>query len=296
MNSLFVMNINIGCSLPDARMWGRKGGGEGWNSSEPSGSNLDRGSQERGNGFRLLLFALTLGFVRNESFPPHGSHALSAYLSADRQLIDATPHTVSARGVHLIPPHKHKTSVLLTFIKPTWPSQWESSASLCTQDAEDALLVWRARNLWCFQESFLSHSVDNTHTGLGTNADASARCAQEMKKSWWNERRKQHYQEISVWKCGLCTFIFPIYYNYCFRTEAFQGLINEFYWNQMKNNIDVKGKCLLFLIFQLLRNKKIISSNVVFFTCNHSILINLWIFKWRGTQWLCSSPLQQNTT
>lgn len=73
-DSLFVMNINIGRHLPDAWEWGRREeGGHDWNSSEPSGSNLDLGMEERGNGFRLLLFALALRFVWNEKFSPHGS-------------------------------------------------------------------------------------------------------------------------------------------------------------------------------------------------------------------------------
>ncbi len=119
VDSLFVMNINIGWRLPDAQEWGRKeeeGGRHDWNSSEPSGSNL----QKRGNGFRLLLFALALRFVWN--FSPHGSHSFSVslcgYRSADPQLIDLAAHTISARGVNLISPHKHKTSVLLALIKP----------------------------------------------------------------------------------------------------------------------------------------------------------------------------------
>lgn len=127
MDSLFVMNINIGWHLPDA--WVREGGGrkEGgglhdWNSSEPSGSNLDRGTQERANGFRLLLFALR--FVWNETFSPHVSHTLSLYLSQwisqrwPTAYRSSSLHDIST-GRYLIPPHKHKTSVLLTLIKLT---------------------------------------------------------------------------------------------------------------------------------------------------------------------------------
>lgn len=57
------------------------GGGHDWNSSEPSGSNLDQSTEERGNGFRLLLFALALRFVWNETFSPHGPHSLSVDIS-----------------------------------------------------------------------------------------------------------------------------------------------------------------------------------------------------------------------
>lgn len=63
VDSLFVMNINIGQCLPDAASVRGSRRGHDWNSGEASGSNLDQGMQERGNGFRLLLFALALRFM-----------------------------------------------------------------------------------------------------------------------------------------------------------------------------------------------------------------------------------------
>lgn len=51
------------------------------------------------NGFRLLLFALSLSFVRNVTLPPLSSISLSGYLGTDLQIIDLAAYTTSARAL-----------------------------------------------------------------------------------------------------------------------------------------------------------------------------------------------------
>lgn len=69
------------------------------------------------------------------------SLSLCAYLSTDPKFIDLAAYTTSTQSFNLISPHKHKTSVLLTLIKPT------DHLSENLQDSGEALWIEGAQSL-----------------------------------------------------------------------------------------------------------------------------------------------------
>lgn len=179
--------------------------GHDWNSSERSGSNLDRGTQERVNGFRLLLFALSLRFVWSETFSPHVPLSLTIFLSVDISVLNhsLSIDIISAWGVNLLSPHKHKTYVPLTLIKPT-----DNLSEKLDTDREEGLYGFEgAQDLMALkQPESPSLTQKREHSGLNPNTDPSACCTQEIKKTWWNEWGKQR-----VWSSNSKTRIDPVW-------------------------------------------------------------------------------------
>lgn len=168
------------------RVWEEGGGGHNWNSGETSGSNLDRGMQERGNGFRLLLFALVLRFVRNES-SCHMTHTVSFSLWISHYWPTAywfsSIHEISM-GHYPDPSTQTQNICPAESGEASWPPQWETVFTTAERlfGLKELKICW----LWSYQEDVFSLSKDNARA-LTRNSDPSACCAQEINKMWWNE-------------------------------------------------------------------------------------------------------------
>lgn len=112
------------------------------------------------------------------------SLSLCEYLSTDLQLTDITAYVKSARVIILISPHKHKTSVQLSPVKPTDHLceklySWQQRGSFVCRNSKSG---W----LWSYHEDVFSLRKDNA-PALNPNWDPSACCTQEINKMWWNK-------------------------------------------------------------------------------------------------------------
>lgn len=112
------------------------------------------------------------------------SLSLCECLSTDLQLIDIAAYVKSARAIILISPHKHKTSVLLSPVKPTDHLceklySWQQRGSFVCRNSKSG-------RLWSYHKDVFSLRKDNA-PALNPNWDPSACCTQEINKMWWNK-------------------------------------------------------------------------------------------------------------
>lgn len=187
VESLFVMNKNIAWHLPDAqsvrgRRWGDmieilvKRQEVIWTGARRREGMVSVCSclHSRWDLFKMrpLTTRLTLSLSPCE------------YLSTDLQLTDIAAYVKSARAIILISPHKHKTSVLLSPVKPTDHLceklySWQQRASFVCRNSKS---VW----LWSYHGDVFLLRKDNA-PALNPNWDPSAFCTQEINKMWWNK-------------------------------------------------------------------------------------------------------------